>query len=256
MKNLSYRLFYVWKRNLISYKRFIVPTLLVSMGEPLFFLVTFGVGLGAYVGMIGGKSYLNFLVPGVLVSATAIAATYECLYGTFVRMTHERLFDALCATPVSAEDAIAGEICWGVFRGIISGTVLIIFAIILGAFPLTLMKIILIYLLIILSGFMFASLAMIVTAFAPNFDFFNYYSELVMTPMLFFSGVFFPLNGFPRWANAVAQFLPMTHAIALSRAICGGAYHLGLILNLFVIIFLGIVFFQLALMLMKRRLIK
>ena len=63
-------------------------------------------------------------------------------------------------------------------------------------------------------GILFGSLAMIVTSFAPNFDFFNYYTELVITPMLFFSGVFFPLDNFPGWMKTLAQFMPLTHASA------------------------------------------
>jgi lipooligosaccharide transport system permease protein len=256
MMNLSYRIYYVWKRNLISYKRFIIPTFLVSMGEPLFFLITFGVGLGAYIGLIGGRPYLNFLVPGVLMSSVVMSSTYESLYGTFVRIVHERLYDSLIATPISAEDAVAGDIVWAVFRGLISGTLLIIFAGIFGAFPLSLFKLLLLFLLMIVVGFLFASLAMIVTAFAPNFDFFNYYSELVITPMLFFSGVFFPLEGFPGWVMIIAQFLPLTHAVNLSRAVFSGAYQPGLLLNLFVIIVLEAIAFYLALIFMKRRLIK
>lgn len=256
MRNLSYRIYFVWKRNLISFKRFVIPTLLVSMGEPLFYLITFGVGLGAYVGMIGGKSYLQFLVPGILMSSVAIASSYECLYGTFVRMVHEKLFDSLIATPVSAEDAVTGDIMWGVTRGMVSGILLLIFAVFFGAFSASPLKMVLLFLLMLLTGFLFASLAMIITSFAPNFDFFNYYSELIMTPMLFFSGVFFPLDGFPGWIKVIAQFLPLTHAINLSRALTAGVWKPELIVNLLVIVVSEVIFFALALKFMKRRLIK
>jgi len=254
--NLSYRIYYVWKRNLISYKRFVIPTLLVSMGEPLFYLLTFGIGLGTYIGLIGGRPYLNFLVPGILMSATAIAATYECLYGAFLHMVHEKLYDSLIATPISAEDAVAGDISWGVTRGLISGILLIIVAAALGVFPFTLIKLILLFGLMVLVGILFASMAMIVTSFAPNFDFFNYYSELIITPMLFFSGVFFPMDSFPGWVKIIAQFLPLTHAVVLSRAVMSGIYQPGLIFDLLVIIILEIFAFYLALVFMKRRLIK
>jgi len=254
--NLSYRIYYVWKRNLYSYKRFIIPTFIVSLGEPLFYLITFGIGLGAYVGMIGGQSYLKFMIPGVLMSASAVAATYECLYGTFVRMVHEKLYDSLIATPISAEDVVSGDIAWGVTRGLMSGTLMIIAAALLGVFPLSILTLVSLLILMALSGFLFASIAMIVTSFAPNFDFFNYYSELVMTPMLFFSGVFFPLDGFPKWISVVAQFLPLTHAVNLSRAIMSGNWHLGMLYNLAVIVIAEIIVFAFALKLMKRRLIK
>ncbi len=69
--NLSYRIGYVFFRNLMSYKRFVVPTFIASLVQPLFYLITFGIGMGAYVGLFGGKPYLNFLVPGVLISAVS-----------------------------------------------------------------------------------------------------------------------------------------------------------------------------------------
>jgi len=70
--NLSYRVAYVFYRNLVSYKRFVVPTFIASLVQPLFYLITFGIGMGGYVGLFGGKPYLNFLVPGVLISAVSL----------------------------------------------------------------------------------------------------------------------------------------------------------------------------------------
>jgi lipooligosaccharide transport system permease protein len=254
--NLSYRAFYVWKRNLMSYKRFVIPTFLVSLGEPLFYLITFGVGLGAYVGVIGNRSYLEFLVPGVMVSTVMMAATFECLYGTFVRMIHEKIYDALISSPVSAEDIVAGDIAWGITRGIINGSLLVAVGAMLGVVHLSILGIVLMVLLMTAMGFIFSSLAMIVTAFAPNFDFFNYYSELFITPMFFFSGVFFPLDKFPGWVRILANCLPLTHGVEISRAIFSGTYSSSLLINLFIIVCFAAAGFSLALIFMKRRLIK
>jgi len=103
---------------------------------------------------------------------------------------------------------------------------------------------------------LFASLSMIVTAFAPNFDFFSYYSELVLTPMLFFSGVFFPLDKFPAWMKVFAQFMPLTHAVNISRAIFLGTYSRELILNFLILFVMEVIAFYAGIKLMKRRLIK
>jgi len=254
--NLSYRIYYVFLRNLISYKRFILPTFIVSLGQPLFYLLTFGIGMGAYVGLFNGRPYLYFLVPGVLVSSVMLSSTFECLYGTFVKMIHERLYDSLIATPVSAEDAIAGDISWGAFRGLISGGLMLLIAILMGILPVSLPNLLLLFLLMIFVGIMFSSLSMIVTSFAPNFDFFNYYTELIITPMLFFSGVFFPLNKFPDWVKIVANFLPLTHAVNISRAVFLGSYSPELLLNFSVLLAVEIVAFYAGIKLMKRRLIK
>jgi lipooligosaccharide transport system permease protein len=254
--NLSHRMFHVFFRNLVSYKRFVVPTFLASVIQPLFYLVTFGIGMGAYIGHFGGRPYLYFLVPGVLTASVMMSSTFECLYGTFVRMVHERTYDSLIATPVSAEDAVTGDILWGSFRGVISGTLMMTVAIIMGIFPVSAASFLALLLLMVFAGILFSSLAMIVTSFAPNFDFFNYYSELVITPMLFFSGVFFPLDRFPGWMKTFSQFMPLTHAVAICRGVFSGEYSQSLIFHFLVILVLEIMAFILGVKLMKKRLIK
>lgn len=254
--NLSYRISYVFIRNLVSYKRFVVPTFLVSLGQPLFYLVTFGIGMGAYMGSFGGKPYLYFLVPGILASSVMLSSTFECLFGTFVKMVHERLYDSLIATPVSAEDAVAGDIAWGAFRGLISGSLMLVIATFMGVFPASIVNVLLLMLLMIFVGVLFGSLAMIVTSVAPNFDFFNYYTELIITPMLFFSGVFFPLDKFPAWMKVLAQFLPLTHAVNISRAVFSSEYSPWLVYNFLVLVVLEAAAFYVGIKMMKRRLIK
>ncbi len=254
--NLSRRAFLVFYRNLVSYKRFVVPTLVGSLVQPVFYLVTFGIGMGAYMGAFGGKSYLFFLVPGVLISSVMMSSTFECLYGAFVKMIHEKLYDSLIATPVSAEDAVAGDILWGAFRGLISGGLMMSVAFFMGVFPVSVPAGLLLCVLMVLIGVMFGSLAMIVTSYAPNFDFFNYYTELVMTPMLFFSGVFFPLDRFPAWMKTLAQFLPLTHAVEISRAVYSGVYPKSLVLNLAFVLVLTFAAVRGGVGRMKKRLIK
>lgn len=254
--NVSYRVGHVFVRNLVSYKRFVLTTFIASLIQPLFYLVTFGIGMGAYMGAFGGRGYLHFLVPGVLISSVMMSSTYECLFGTFVKMVHEKLYDSLIATPVSAEDAIAGDILWAAFRGLISGGLMMIVAAFMGVTPVSLWSVLLVIVVMVLVGILFASLAMIVTSYAPNFDFFNYYTELVITPMLFFSGVFFPLDNFPGWMKTLAQFLPLTHAVEISRAVYSGVYPRRILFNIAAGGLLGTVAFIFGLRRMKKRLIK
>ena len=254
--SLSYRIAYVFLRNLYSYKRFIVPTFLVSLVEPLFYLVTFGVGMGAYMGAFGGKSYLDFLVPGVLASAAMMAASFECLYGTYVKIVHERVYDSLIATPVSADEAVAGDIAWGSFRGLISGTLMMVVALFMGVAPAAPWRAVLLLVFMIFIGILFGSLAMIITSVAPSFDFFSYYTELAITPMLFFSGVFFPLDNFPAWMRILAEFLPLTHAVRISRALFTGEPSSGLGWRLAVLVVLAAAAFTVSVRMMRKRLIK
>jgi lipooligosaccharide transport system permease protein len=253
--NLSYRIYYVLLRNIISYKRFVLPTFLVSLGQPLFYLITFGVGMGAYMGYVGGKPYLQFLVPGVLIASVMLSSTFECLYDTFVKMVHERLYDSLIATPVSAEDVVAGDIAWGALRGLLSGVLMLVVAAFMGVHPASLPGTLALFAVMAFVGILFSSLAMIVTSFAPNFDFFNYYTELVITPMLFFSGVFFPLDKFPQWLRVFSLFMPLTHAVNVSRAAFSGETVPDAWWSFLVLLGLEIAAFVVGVKLMKRRVV-
>jgi lipooligosaccharide transport system permease protein len=254
--SLSYRVAYVFLRNLYSYKRFILPTFLVSLVEPLFYLITFGVGMGAYMGAFGGKPYLHFLVPGVLASATMMSASFECLYGTFIKIVHEKVYDSLIATPVSADDAVAGDIAWGSFRGLVSGSLMMIVALVMGVAPAAPWRALVLVAFMVFIGVLFGSLAMIVTSIAPSFDFFSYYTELIITPMLFFSGVFFPLDNFPGWMKVLAEFLPLTHAVRISRAVYTGEPAAGIGRGLAGLAVLTAVVLTVSIRMMRKRLIK
>jgi len=254
LKNISGRVYYVWLRNVVSYQRFMLSTFIASLGEPLLYLVAMGIGLGSYMGLINGQPYLNFIGPGLLVSSAMFAASYECTFGAFVRMTMEKVYNAQLVTPLSVEEVVAGEILWGITRSMFSGIIMFVVLIFFGICSLPQLPLLLI--LWLLLGFIASSLAMVVTAYAPNFDFFTYYMELFVAPMFLFSGIFFPLDKMPEIVKVIGQFLPLTHAVVLSRAIVNGPLTLSLIWNVVALVVPGFLFFIWALAQMKRRLIK
>jgi lipooligosaccharide transport system permease protein len=79
---------------------------------------------------------------------------------------------------------------------------------------------------------------------------------LVVTPMLFFSGVFFPLERFPGWMKTLAEFLPLTHAVRISRALFTGEPAAGLGWSFAGLAVLEAVVFTISIRMMRKRLIK
>ena len=254
LRALSYRTYYVWKRNLVSYSRFALPGFIASLGEPLLYLVAMGIGIGSYMGLINGMPYLNFMAPGLLVSTSMFSSTYECTFGAYVRMTVEKVYSALIVTPLTVEEVIAGEILWGITRAMFSGCIMLIVLILFGiAHPASFLLMPFLWFSV---GLFFSSLAIIVTSFAPHFDFFTYYLELFITPMFFFSGIFFPLDRMPAVVKVISHFLPLTYAVEISRAFIHGPIGWNLFLNFAVLLISGFGLFVLALYRMKKRLIK
>ena len=251
---VSYRSYRVWQRNRDVFFRLWKAELAPYLIEPIFILAAMGFGLGAYIGLIGGQTYLQFIVPGIVASYAMFTATFECTYGSYVRMEHQKTYDAIIATPVNIEDVIGGEIFWAATRSLLTACIILLVAF---AFVHTLSPFaVLIPIVTVLEGLMFGSLAMVFTSITPSITAYNYYFTLFLTPMFFFSGVFFPLVSMPVVVQRLAWFLPLTPVVTLDRALISGELTPGLLAELGFILGLIVVLFTTSLITMRRRLIK
>lgn len=251
---VSYRAWHVWERDRDTYLRLWRTELWPPFLEPLMYLLAFGLGLGAYVTSIGGQSYLQFIAPGIMAQSAMFAAAFECTYGSFVRMEFQKTFDAIIATPVSIQDVVAGEILWATTRGLIGASAILIVVSLMGLVQWP--SAVLMLPLAAISGFMFASIGMVVTSVVPSINSFNYFITLGLTPMFLVSGVFFPLDALPPFFQRLAFLSPLTHVVMPMRAAATGQLSWALLWNVAVVLVLGAVAFSLALRLMSRRLVK
>jgi len=211
-----------------------------------------GLGLGAYVGLINGQDYIEFVAPGIIASYAMFAAVFECTYGTFFRMEERKTFDAVIATPLSVEDVVAGEIFWGATRALMTGTVILTIA---AAFQLVHTPwVLLIPVVSFLQGIMFSSIAMFFSSIVPSFYSFNHFFTLFITPMFFFSGVFFPLTQFPEIVRSLSWIAPLTPVVIITRALFQGEFHINVLSSLALIVAISAVFFAISLVTMRRRL--
>lgn len=222
------------------------------IAEPIMVILAMGLGLGAYIGLVEGQRYIEFIVPGIIASYGMFSASFECTYGSFVRMEYRKVYDAILATPLDVEDVIAGEIFWGATRSLITGTTILVIATIFGL--VTSPWALLIPVLSLISGIMFSAIAVTFTSLVPSFYSFNYYYTLFITPMFFFSGVFFPLSNFPDIVQRLSWIVPLTPVVKLSRALVWGEFQPDLLTALGIIAVATAVFFPLSLVMMKRRL--
>jgi lipooligosaccharide transport system permease protein len=252
MKLFSWRFIRVWQRNRDVFFRLWHSEAPGSVAEPIIILLAMGLGLGAYVGLVDGQKYIEFIAPGIIASYAMFSASFECTYGSFVRMEYQKTYDAIIATPLNVEDVIAGEIFWGATRSLMTGTIILAIA---AAFQLVHSPwALLIPVLSFLEGIMFASIAILFTSFVPAIYSFNYYFTLFITPMFFFSGVFFPLSSFPEIVQTLSWIAPLTPVVHLTRALINGEFHPDLLWALALIIILTALFFSISLFTMRRRL--
>lgn len=209
--------FALYRRNASIYRRTYKFNILPNFFEPFFYLLALGFGLGAYLTRVRGVSYIDFIAPGLAAMAALNGASLEVTFNCFVKLHFDRVYDAVTTTPLSPEDIALGEMLWATTRALIYGVVFIGvsagFGVVhSGAVALAPLGIALI-------GLMFAAMGLTYTMLVPLIDYFAYYWTMFMTPMVMFSGVFFPLDRYPDWLQTVAWFVPLHHAVNLMRAL-------------------------------------
>jgi len=253
MRLFSWRFVRVWQRNRDVFLRLWPSEVPVIIAEPLIVLLLMGLGMGAFVGNIGEVRYIEYIAPGLIAAYTMFSASFECTYGSFVRMEFQKTYDAIIATPLSVEDVIAGEIIWGASRAALTGTAILAVA---AAFQLVPSHwAIFVPLLCFVAGLMFAGFAMLVTSVVPSINSFNYFITLFVMPQFFFSGVFFPLTTFPEAVQKFSWVVPLTPVVNLSRSLVRGEVPPDNLWQIAVIFAWAVLLLLVSLRMMRRRLI-
>jgi lipooligosaccharide transport system permease protein len=214
------RAFRVWQRHWLVYTKLYRTSFALNFAEPALYLVAMGLGLGSFVRNIHGQPYIKFIAPGIVASSSVFAAVYECTYGTYIRMTFQKTFDAILATPISLEDLIMGELLWGATKSVIFGITITIVIALFGLVDSPLIVCVIPF--VFLGGLIFAELSLIFCAVVPGIDFFSYFYTLFMTPLFLFSGIFFPLDAMPHIVADLAFFTPLYHLVNICRAFSSG----------------------------------
>lgn len=221
----------VWRRNASMYRRTWMWNILPNFFEPVLYLASIGIGVGAYITEMGGSSYIEFLAPGLICVAAMNGASFEATYNIYVRLNFEKVYDAMLTTPIEPDDVLAGEALWAVTRACIYGSCFFIILMVVGLAPLP--RALLALPILPLAGLLFAAIGISFTLKIRNIDLYGFYFTLFLTPLFLFSDIFFPLedrlSGGWLW---VAETLPLLHPVRLARAAFRGTPSLILLWDL------------------------
>ncbi|QYJ14358.1 Inner membrane transport permease YadH [Rubrobacter xylanophilus DSM 9941] len=244
--------FRVWQRDLTVFGKFWKAALMPNFIEPFFYLAAMGLGLGAFVRDINGQDYIQYIAPGLLASNAMFAASFESTFNTFVKLKFDKVYDAIIATPVNAEDIVVGEYLWAGTRAVLYGTaftaVIAVLGLVHSPWALLLPPF------LFLVGLMFSVMGTLFTSLIKSIDFYAYYFTLAITPMFLFSGIFFPIEGFPAPVPQLAWMTPLYHAVNVCRALANGPSAAVLVDVAWIVVFTGVLFLV-PVQIMRRRLI-
>jgi lipooligosaccharide transport system permease protein len=198
--------------------------LVSGLAEPLFYLLSLGIGLGQLVGTVIGPNgqqvtYTAFVGPALLATSSMNGAIYDSTFGVFFLLKYAKVYNAILATPMRAADVALGQIGWALIRGSLYA-----FAFMLVMLGMGLLKsgwAVLALPAAILTGFAFAAAGMAATTFMRSWQDFEFVM-LVSLPMFLFSTTFYPLSVYPRALQVVVECTPLYQAITLIRGLTLG----------------------------------
>lgn len=252
--SFSVRFVPVWRRNLLVWRKLAIASVIGNIAEPMITLLAFGYGLGSLLQTIDGVPYIEFLASGSICMSVMMASSFEALYSAFSRMHVQKTWETLLNTPLELDDIVLAEMLWAASKAMIAGLAILVvlFLLGIGLHPTTL----LVPPLLFVTGMTFASIALIMNAVAKAYDFFTYYFTLVLTPMIFVSGVYYPTTQLPHWLQTIAEYLPLGAAVQLVRPLLLGHVPQNPLRNVLILIAFCLVSFYIATVLTRRRLLK
>jgi lipooligosaccharide transport system permease protein len=199
--------------------------------EPVFFLLSLGVGLGSIVGSVQTTAglavpYAAYIAPGLLAVAAMNGAIYDSTWNVFFKMQYAKLYEGMLATSLGPLDVALGEILLALLRG---GVYAIGFLIVMQVLGLTLSWTALLAIpAVLLIAFGFASLGMAITSYMKSFqqmDWINFF----LLPMFLFSATFFPITVYPPPVRVIVEIFPLWHGVELVRGLTTGSLDLAML---------------------------
>ena len=194
--------------------------------EPVFYLLSFGLGLGTLIGQVAGPkgipvSYAAFIAPALLATSAMNGAIFDSTWNVFFKMRFAHLYEGMIATSLGPLDIALGEISYALLRGLVYS---LAFMGVMGAFGLVLSPWGLLAVpAALLVAFGFAAFGMAVTSLMKTFqqmDWINFF----MLPMFMFSATFYPISVYPAAIQFVIKIFPLWHGIELIRGLTLGQF--------------------------------
>jgi lipooligosaccharide transport system permease protein len=199
-----------------------------SLGNPVLYLFSVGIGIGALVDanggstQLGGVNYLTFLAPALLASAAIQSFQEEMSFPIMEGFEWDKSFFAMNSTPINGRDIVNGLVAASFFKTAI--TVGIYESVLLGFGAIDLNVALPMFFSALFAGVAFGSVMMAVTSYIKNDDgFFAIIGRFVIAPMIMFSGTYYPLESMPFYLQWVGWISPLWHGTDLGRVISYGS---------------------------------
>lgn len=231
----------VVERNVVTYRRQWVA-FLTGFLEPVFYLFSLGLGLGAIIGTVTladgtTVTYAQFVAPAMLALSAMNGAVYDATFNMFFKLRYARTFEAMLATPIAPRDIAVGEMLWSLVRSGIYVTGFLVISVVMGL--VTSWWAVLAVPAALAVGFVFSGLGMAATSWVRTFVDFDYI-QMALVPLTLLSATFFPITAYPPALQWLVRISPLYHGVEIERALMLGQVGWGILVNVAVLVVVGV----------------
>jgi lipooligosaccharide transport system permease protein len=232
----------IWERNLLVYRR-LWKIIFTGFFEPVFYLLSIGIGFGALVPEVVGPGgvpidYTAFVAPALMAASAMNGSVMETTFNIFFKLKFGNVYEGILTTPMNPRDIAIGEIGWALFRGALYSIVFLVVMVIMGLTNnwwalLTIPGAVLI-------GFAFGSVGLAACTFMRSWQDFDLVSLITMSLFLF-SGTFFPISRLPEVLQWIVQVSPLYHGTEMLRSFALGIFDWSLAGHIAFLVAMGLI---------------
>lgn len=202
------------KREVIRVFRIWPQTLLPSVMTTTLYFLIFGNFIGSRLGTLHGVSYIDYIVPG-LIMMSVITTSYSNVSSTFFSAKFQRNIEELLVSPMKNSTMLWGFVSGGVIRGCLVGTLVTIVSLFFS--PLQIHDIGLVVFVMILTSILFALGGFLNALFANKFDDISIIPTFILTPLTYLGGVFYSIALLPDIWRKASLFNPILYIVNVFR---------------------------------------
>lgn len=210
----SVAFFTILKKEIKRILRIWLQTLLPPVITMTLYFVVFGQMIGSRIGEMGGVSYMQFIVPGLIMMAV-ITNSYSNVLSSFFSMKFQGSIEELLVSPLSKHTILLGYVGGGVFRGIVIALLVTIVAQFFT--QLTVVNLGVMLMTILGTSVLFSIGGLINAIFARSFEDISIIPSFVLTPLTYLGGVFYSLDNLSSFWQNLSLLNPIVYMVNAFR---------------------------------------
>ncbi|AFU98025.1 ABC transporter permease [Simiduia agarivorans] len=198
------------RKEIRRFTRIWVQTLLPPAITMALYFVIFGALIGERIGEMGGFSYMEFVVPG-LIMMSVLTNSYSNVVSSFYSAKFQHSIEELLVSPTPNYVILAGYIVGGVSRGLAVGVIVTLLSLLFT--DLKIHHVGVTVTIVVLTSVLFSLMGLINAVFANSFDDISIIPTFVLTPLTYLGGVFYSIDLLPEFWQGVSQLNPILYVV-------------------------------------------